>query len=195
MTRSIAAITVLVLIGCNDDMAATEGAGAGSSTGDTSGTQSSGTNGNAQQELRAGTRLKVRKLVGDDGAEQQIGFFDTQLNMNCAFTKASDGSMRCLPTTTLQGGTYYIDAGCTQPIVTGCDDGSQYVRVAMNVGCVGGGVVTRVYDRGNAVTMQPFVGTPGNCMQSMFTGTVGEALTVGAEVAPTLFVAATEVVE
>jgi hypothetical protein len=80
--------------------------------------------GSALADINAGgTRLKANYYAGSDGSQQFLAtFHDTMRNEDCAFSTASDGSIRCLPT---QGppaspsnyAVYYADAACTQPIL------------------------------------------------------------------------------
>jgi hypothetical protein len=45
-----------------------------------------------------GIRLKRRWLETDDGAVEQLGWWDSARKEPCAFRHASDGKLRCLPT-------------------------------------------------------------------------------------------------
>lgn len=67
----------------------------------------------------SGTRLKARTLNGEDGSRQTvIGWFDSQRNENCSFSPAADGSMRCMPATSVSAtGSYFVDAACTEELV------------------------------------------------------------------------------
>lgn len=120
------------------------GAGASGSTGQetatvSGATQSTGATMSAQQPFTSGTRLRVRKVTGDDGSVQQLGFFDSTLNVACAFGVASDGSWRCLPTTyTSVSTTLYDDAGCTKTVaVATCSGEALYAREPVGTACNG----------------------------------------------------------
>ena len=55
-------------------------------------------------------------MAGADNSKEFLGWFDSQRNEPCYFSRAGDGMMRCLPS----GGntnTFYLDAGCTQRVV------------------------------------------------------------------------------
>jgi hypothetical protein len=70
---------------------------------------------------QSGTRLKLQYYAGTDGSKQTAGMFDSQLNVQCGFGKASDGKIRCLPvpsssTVTASTGLFYVDASCTQAL-------------------------------------------------------------------------------
>jgi len=83
---------------------------------------------------QSGTRLKLQYYVGTDGSQLAAGMFDSQLNVQCYFGKASDGKIRCLPfpTPTVLIGTqnFYVDAMC-----------SQVLGVAYNAKCAAPSVI------------------------------------------------------
>ncbi len=75
----------------------------------------------------SGTRLKAQWYVGSDGSKAQAGWYDSQLQVNCGFETASDGTTRCLPQPTpfaataaepvvAATGVYYADSACTEPV-------------------------------------------------------------------------------
>lgn len=113
----------------------------------------------ASQPFVSGSRLKVRKIVGGDGSEQQLGFRDTQLNLNCTFQKAEDGSQRCLPAATQHNGQFWIDAACTVPAVQSDNCGRpEHIRVVADA-CNGNAAIWTTKDFSGPT----FTGTPGNC--------------------------------
>lgn len=67
------------------------------------------------QSFQSGTRLKVRYNVSSDGAQQALGFYDSQRSENCNFMPASDGVLRCLPSVTTLSG-FFTDGNCTSPL-------------------------------------------------------------------------------
>jgi len=71
----------------------------------------------ASAEPAAGSRLRPRYRLGDDGAKEFLAgaWFDSQRNEDCTFTLASDGKTRCMPPGTEF--RYYADASCTQAMV------------------------------------------------------------------------------
>lgn len=88
------------------------GGGGGSSVGAGAG---GGTTSSRSDELTAGTRLKVRAIVGVDGARQQLGFFDTMRMENCSFGVATDGTQRCMPfENNANESGYFADSQCAQ---------------------------------------------------------------------------------
>ncbi|MEY4548401.1 MAG: hypothetical protein RL685_4596 [Pseudomonadota bacterium] len=63
----------------------------------------------------SGSRLKARWFVGDDAAREFVGWFDSELKTECAFSRGRDGLLRCLPTS---GATpLYTTSDCTGPLV------------------------------------------------------------------------------
>lgn len=125
----------LMLVACNSDEkpkpdpTGTGGASSSSAatTTDVSATSSveasssaSGTGGSTpkQAEFTGGTRLKVRLRTAEDGATQQLGFYDSQLQTNCVFVRGEDNVERCLPldhfAAAMPPSTAYVDAACTQ---------------------------------------------------------------------------------
>jgi len=60
-------------------------------------------------------RVQRRVLVSPDGASQQQGLFDAELQSNCSFQVGEDNSYHCLPTGT-ENANGYADADCTQPV-------------------------------------------------------------------------------
>lgn len=65
----------------------------------------------------SGSRLKVRRLIGEDGSSTPIGFFDVKLQSECSFHPDEDGLNRCLPGS-ISGlpNIHYGDPNCTIPI-------------------------------------------------------------------------------
>lgn len=89
--------------------------GGGTATGGgNAGAGGGGTTSSRSDELTAGTRLKVRAVVGVDGSRQQLGFFDSVRMENCGFVTATDGTQRCLPLESVAADLgYFSDAQCT----------------------------------------------------------------------------------
>ena len=72
---------------------------------------------------QSGSRLKAMYNVGSDGSKTFVTFHDTQLNADCLFGGASDGSTRCLPSGAQVTGELFSDPQCSQPLgiaATGC---------------------------------------------------------------------------
>lgn len=61
--------------------------------------------------------MKQRIQKGADGSKAFIGWYDSQRDEECAFTKATDGKTRCLPQVPYATvGPYYSNATCTSPL-------------------------------------------------------------------------------
>lgn len=61
-------------------------------------------------------RLVAREWVTDDGAQQALGWYDTQRREACRITLMEDASLRCAPE--FQGyADHYDDAACMRPVV------------------------------------------------------------------------------
>ena len=116
---------LVALAGCDNSA---DGSGGSGGTGG-----STAAAGKSQQPFSSGSRLKVRKIVGTDGAVQQLGFHDTELNLDCTFQRAEDGSTRCLPTSTLTVDGYWLDAACTTPVIFESKCGApNFIRVPLD---------------------------------------------------------------
>jgi hypothetical protein len=69
-----------------------------------------------EQNISGSTRLGGDYYVAEDGARQQLGFYDSQKRALCSAQLASDGAQRCLPQTqTVDVIGLYANASCTQP--------------------------------------------------------------------------------
>lgn len=124
--RRALALLAIPLLACTSDEnpkpdpAGSGGASSSSSTSIATSTSASSTGstssstGSGPATYTSGSRLKVRSLEATDGASQQIGFYDTQLEANCFFYAAEDGLQRCLPSSVGSLSTiYFSDAACT----------------------------------------------------------------------------------
>jgi hypothetical protein len=63
-------------------------------------------------------RLAPITAAFSDGASGPYGWHDTQLGVDCWFQAATDGTQRCFPTFFGSTGSFYADAGCTQPLAS-----------------------------------------------------------------------------
>ena len=73
---------------------------------------------------RSGARLKRRMLTTKDGAQQFVGWFDTERQETCSFRRVEWNVDRCIPDENvieaadrLDSVIYYSDPSCTTPIV------------------------------------------------------------------------------
>lgn len=71
----------------------------------------------------SGSRLRVRWRVGDDGARDFVGFYDTLRKEDCFWRLMADDVVRCAPTG-WGAGPYFLDNKCA-------------VRVIYNSPCLG----------------------------------------------------------
>lgn len=153
----------------------------------------------------SGSRLKARRNIADDGAREFVGWYDSQLQVNCAFAMASDGSTRCLPEAVLggQGTAFYKDSACTQPVAwvrANCQAPKYAIEWILNA-CTGGSSTIAmshylVYAVGAQTTAsQLYSKYSGKC--SAYTGAppADTFYALGAETPPTTFVAASEQVD
>lgn len=78
--------------------------------------------------FQSGTRLRARILDASDGAVRFLGWQDNKLNAPCAFHRAEDGRVRCVPEITQGASVAYLDAACTEPVgVRRCGSQAEFV--------------------------------------------------------------------
>jgi len=139
---------------------------------------------------QSGSRLKAMYNVGSDGSKTFVTFHDTQLNADCSFGGASDGSTRCLPSGAQVGG-FFSDPQCSQPLgfaATGCVTpvyAVQYetiCRISIKIFPVTGTFNGSVYT-GNATSCTAYLPVAANPSDSFYN--------LGPEVSPSSFVQAT----
>jgi hypothetical protein len=72
----------------------------------------------------SGHRLVARQLLAADGSAAPAGWYDRTMRVECAFERAADGWLRCLPTRTsrIDERGYHLDPGCSEPLAV-ADDG------------------------------------------------------------------------
>jgi hypothetical protein len=145
-----------------------------------------------------GTRLKARWMVGPEGQRAFAGYYDTMLSTICAFRRAADGELRCLPSGFL----------LESPIVTFADDACTVPAASYNGGdCNPDAFIRRkdttnpcqtrehIYARGDRLAGNRTFsksGSPPSCRPE--TGLDTEvAFRVGAELPVAMFVKATDV--
>lgn len=68
----------------------------------------------------SGTRLRRIVLRPQDGEPSFAGWYDRELEADCAFERTEDGRIRCLPRARLV--FHYEDPGCSAPVVEVSDD-------------------------------------------------------------------------
>lgn len=71
----------------------------------------------------SGSRLIAKELASPDVPSMFVTFHDSELDIDCEFTDAADGSLRCLPTWTTTNPIIwtqvFLDADCTVPVAIG----------------------------------------------------------------------------
>ncbi|MBI4956812.1 MAG: hypothetical protein HY908_32645 [Myxococcales bacterium] len=142
----------------------------------------------------SGARLRARIYVGEDGSQAHVGFFDAERQENCAFSKASDGVLRCLPTAGYSS-TYFSDAQCTAPVLAVSCGQVPPAYALVNGGastCPTWNVPVRALGAVHAGPVYWVYG--GTCSAVPATPDV-TYYALGPEIAPTEFVAAIEQVE
>lgn len=143
----------------------------------------------------SGTRLKARTYTAEDGAQQFIGWFDSQRNENCGFGMAADGKIRCLPggAGTLPG--FFGDSGCSQPVLTvavGCTPPATVQSTVTDGASCGALPATKILSVGAKHAGGTFRGAPGSCINNTLPVSAGDLYETGAEIPASSFVAATE---
>jgi hypothetical protein len=144
----------------------------------------------------SGTRLEARQLRYEDMPPVLLGFYDTELETDCSFRAASDGSLRCLPfydiPKPLIAPQLFRDAGCIERVAIGDPDcvaaRDSFVEEFEPIDCQGGRV--RVYraallDDGEAL----FSNASGDCVAQGATNEVYRYFSVE-ELEPETFVGA-----
>ncbi len=121
---------------------------------------------------KSGTRIRRRVGKTSDGAEVELGWFDTQLNTPCEFVAESHGSPRCLPihvpAVQTQALPYYADASCAQEgLVLDGTGGCRDLRFAQRLGrypaC---GVPDRTFYRVGPRATKVYLKTTTGCVES-----------------------------
>ena len=139
-------------------------------------------------------RLRQPALVDADGAsELSATLFDSERGESCAFARAADGQTRCLPS---GAGVLFSDAGCTQSVAVAapsCDTSAPHYAIALEGSACQGGI--SVHALGDSVSAPAVyaLGADGSCIASAAPGATFYG--IGAEVAPSEFVAATRTTE
>ncbi len=119
-------------------------------------------------ESASGTRLR-RVIIRPAGGEPTLaGWYDVELEADCAFVRAEDGRTRCLPISA--GSFYFQDSACASPVLVAADDGCDDARFAQTLGPPSGcgemPVSTLQYevDRALIAVDRAFVVRSGECV-------------------------------
>jgi hypothetical protein len=98
----------------------------------------------------SGSRLKAKRLVGDDGSKQFVGWYDTSLKVDCQYALMQDGLKHCVPLTSASL-ALFSDAACTVPLgantISGCVPTHAAVQTNAPPKCdgLGPGIVYHIY--------------------------------------------------
>jgi hypothetical protein len=144
---------------------------------------------------QSGTRLKRRVLTASDGARASLGWYDTERKEACAFVKASDGKLRCLPQSiATMTGPYYSDVKCTRPLAAvahGC--AAPAIASEIDAAC-GAAPKYTIYKVTGRVTSDSNVFTRqgDSCLGYNLPNGPLDYYATGAEIAASTFVSATE---
>lgn len=117
---------------------------------------------------QSGSRLKAKYYAGADGSQQFLFMFhDTLLNTDCSFSKASDGTIRCMPVSsgvTIGSGSFFSDAACSQPLggTLTCQPAPNYITTT-TAGSTACASTTQTYAAGPLFTGTAYTGSPASC--------------------------------
>lgn len=178
------------------------GGGSQSQGGGSGATGGSGTVSRSESETQglSGSRLKVTYLLGDDGSKSFTSFFDSSRSEQCVFVNASDGAMRCLPLVGEFASPYsfYADAACTVEYAVTSSNcaGTPKYAVSPGVECPTRWHLFALDGAGMSVPATFYaLGSDGACAAMPSSPTTQTFYTMGAEVAASLFVAGTGMME
>lgn len=142
--------------------------------------------GGAPVDHVSGTRLRANVLAGD-GAKLFESWLDRELNVDCAFTHAEDGKLRCLPADS--DARFYSDADCKAPVLVRAPSSAMPKYILST----GQGCGKQVYAIDPGASIPPaklFVrGEDGLC--SSLSTPAGTLYSAGPKLAPAAFVEAT----
>lgn len=142
----------------------------------------------ADDQAKSGSRLKARRVVGDDGSTQFLGWHDSQRDEDCSFRPAADGTQRCLPDDAAPATTYFNDTGCAQALVfmgPGCAKPKYATSYASAGVCAVN--LTRVKLTGAAIAPTDLHVLAGDKCIAAGAGPAGSFYLTGAEVAASDF--------
>ncbi len=146
-------------LGCGAD--APSGSGSPSPGGTSTGT---GTSQAPETIYRSGSRLRARILDAGEGAVRFVGWTDDKLHEACAFHRADDGKVRCVPEISQGASIAYLDAACTQPVgVRKCGSQASFLAVkSQEEACNPDDTPYSVYRMGASVAAAPTFSKLGN---------------------------------
>lgn len=135
--------------------------------------------------FESGSRLKLRTLVGTDGSRSPAGWYDSQLEVDCSFGVASDGSTRCLPASAPT--IYFTNSTCTAMLAAApCGAPPPPFVAVLDDDCAPGPRLFRVGNATSPATV--YTKSIGGCIEGGPTGV--QFYSVGDENGPVDFVKA-----
>ena len=183
------AFGLLALAGCNTEPVAT-----------IIGPCSTPTNGSGDSETTIGSRLRPYELVANDGTVAVVtgpflaSWYDSKFGVPCAFRSIDGGDeLLCLPAAIIASPNTYGDAACTQEValVDACPKRPKYASVAMKDACWP--VIAAIRPLGDPLPIVALYRLEnGVCVPGTAVDDAHEALPVGAPMAWSDFVAATQ---
>ncbi|MGZ3443641.1 MAG: DUF7481 family protein [Polyangia bacterium] len=141
--------------------------------------------------------MKARVQSTADGAKAFAGFYDTSLSIACAFNRAADDTLRCLPAASAYAGTYWGDSGCSTLLAYSTTPGcvpayaqkAEATNSCVDIGYYSTNARQRIYSVGGLYTnAMIWVGSPGSCNMTTTPATL-TFYNVGSEVAASTFAA------
>lgn len=99
------------------------------------------------------TRLKELKFVGADGSQfPKIGMYDSELNVECYFSRVDSNTYRCFPSNYLTANLYFQDENCNEGLAVSFNECNliDYAIEFTDVNC-GQKFVTKVFEVGQLV--------------------------------------------
>jgi len=144
----------------------------------------------------SGSRLKVRRLTGEDGSSTPIGFFDVKLQADCVFRADGKGVEHCMPgSVSNYPNIHYGDPNCTVQIAVlddTCPLDPIYAAVPMDGTCNGFEVHKVAAKLNNPISIW-HSSKPGECVGQNAPGNFVYQL--GPVLDPAMFVSAEVVVD
>ena len=123
------------------DGGTTDGAGPSDAPADGASGPADGGSPASSSEYVNGSRLRAKVYPGGAGAKIFPTWHDTMLDVDCDFTKADDGTWRCLPP---RLDITYADASCTKPVYSTLSCATPPKLVASNRGECAAATILRV---------------------------------------------------
>jgi len=142
----------------------------------------------------SGDRLKARYMVGEDGSRSFVGWYDSELEVNCFFYLTPDGQQRCVPSGDLAyASAYFSDSDCSTRVFQSALGCSYRYGLATTAGESCATTTYSVYEL-TAVSPTTVYRQSGEVCQAVEAPQTSQLYT-GVELAPSTFVAGQEEVD